>query len=323
MVKDIIVFALSSSKELAQEIVDYLGIPLGNCSVRHFADGEILVEPGESVRGKHVFIVQSTCGPVSENLMEILVCLDACKRASAGEITVVTPYYGYARQDRKARARQPITARLVADLLQAAGANRVVTIDLHASQIQGFFNVPIDDLSAVSLIGQYFRHKNFDLNEVVVVSPDHGGATRARRLSDCLGGSTIAIIDKRRTQPNVAEALNLIGDVKDKIAIVIDDIVDTGGSLLGGINMLVEKGAKEIYCACTHGVLSNGAVERINASPLKEFVITNTIPLGNKVSENVNDKVVVLSVGFMLAKVIEAITNDEPVSIVFDLFNQE
>ena len=160
MVKDIIVFALSSSKDLAKEIVDYLGIPMGDISVRHFADGEILIEPGETVRGKHVFIVQSTCGPVSENLMEILVCLDACKRASAGEITVVTPYYGYARQDRKARARQPITAKLVADLLQTAGADRVVTIDLHATQIQGFFNVPIDDLSAVSLIGQYFRHKN-------------------------------------------------------------------------------------------------------------------------------------------------------------------
>lgn len=318
MVKDIIVFALSSSVELAQEIVEYLGIPLGNCSVKHFADGEILVEPGESVRGKHVFIIQSTCGPVSENLMEILVCLDACKRASVGEVTVVTPYYGYARQDRKARARQPITSRLVADLLSVAGADRVVTIDLHAPQIQGFFDVPIDDLSAVSLIGQYFRHKN--LENVVVVSPDHGGATRARKLSDCLPGSTIAIIDKRRTAPNVAEAMNLIGDVSGKTAIVIDDIVDTGGSLLGGVRMLKEKGAKEIYCACTHGVLSGNAVQRINDSCLEEFVITNSIPLKQREG---NEKIKVLSVAFMLAKVIEAITNNEPVSTVYDLFNQE
>ena len=321
MVKDIIVFALSSSKDLAQEIVDYLGIPMGDISVRHFADGEILIEPGETVRGKHVFIVQSTCGPVSENLMEILVCLDACKRASAGEITVVMPYYGYARQDRKARARQPITAKLVADLLQTAGANRVVTIDLHATQIQGFFNVPSDDLSAVSLIGQYFRHKN--LEDIVVVSPDHGGAVRARKLADCLGGAPVAIVDKRRTAPNVAEAMNLIGDVQGKTAIVIDDIVDTGGSLMGGVRMLAEKGAKEVYCACTHGVLSNNAIQRINDSPVKEFVITNSIPLGNKANDNTANKVVVLSVGFMLAKVIEAITNNEPVSIVYDLFNKE
>ena len=318
MVKDIIVFALSSSVDLAQEIVGYLGIPLGNCSVRHFEDGEIIIEPGESVRGKHVFIIQSTCRPVSENLMEILICLDACKRASVGEVTVVMPYFGYARQDRKARARQPITSRLVADLLQVAGANRVVTIDLHAPQIQGFFDIPIDDLSAISLIGQYFRHK--DLKDVVVVSPDHGGATRARKLSDCLAGSTIAIIDKRRTAPNVAEALNLIGDVKGKIAIIVDDIVDTGGSLMGCVQMLDDKGAKEIYCACTHGVFSSDAMDKINKSALKEFVITNSIPLKNKRKK---DKVEVLSVGFMLAKVVEAITNNQPVSTVYDLFNNE
>ena len=318
MVKDILVFALTSSIDLAQEIVGYLGIPLGNCSVKHFEDGEIIVEPGESVRGKHVFIIQSTCRPVSESLMEILICLDSCKRASVGEVTVVMPYYGYARQDRKARARQPITSRLVADLLQVAGANRVVTIDLHAPQIQGFFNIPIDDLSAVSLIGQYFRHKN--LNDIVVVSPDHGGATRARKLSDCLDGSAIAIIDKRRSAPNVSEPLHLIGDVKGKTAIIVDDIIDTGGSLMGCVKMLDDNGAKEIYCACTHGVFSSDALEKINKSALKEFVITNSIPLKNKRKK---EKIVVLSVGFMLAKVIEAITNNQPVSNVYDLFNKE
>jgi len=318
MVKDIIVFALSSSVELAQEIVDYLGIPLGNCSVKHFADGEILIEPGESVRGKHVFIVQSTCGPVSESIMEILICLDACKRASVGEVTIVTPYFGYARQDRKARARQPITSRLVADLFQVAGADRVVTIDLHAPQIQGFFNIPIDDLSAVSLIGQYFRHK--DLKDIVVVSPDHGGAARARKLADCLNDAAIAIIDKRRTAPNVAEAMNLVGDVKGKTAIIVDDIVDTGGSLMGCVQMLKDHEAKEIYCACTHGVLSGEAISRVNNSPVKEFVITNSIPMKDN---NNQSKFVVISVGFMLAKVIEAITNNQAVSAVYDLFNKE
>ena len=320
MIKDdIIVFALSSSIDLAKEIVGYLDLPLGRCSVKHFADGEIMVEPQESVRGKRVFIIQSTCRPVSDTIMEVLVCLDACKRASAGEITCVIPYYGYARQDRKADARQPITSRLVADLLQTAGADRVVTIDLHAPQIQGFFNIPIDDLSCVSLIGQYFRHKH--LKDVVVVSPDHGGATRARKLSVCLNDCPIAIIDKRRTAPNVAEAMNLIGDVKGKTAIIIDDIVDTGGSLCCSVKMLLDMGAKEVYCACTHGVLSHNAIERISNSGIKEFVITNTIPLPT--DQPKTDNITVLSVGAMLAKVIEAISNYTPVSDVYDLFNGE
>lgn len=317
--KDIIVFALSSSVELADEICTTLGIQKGEISVKHFADGEIIVEPMESVRGKHVFLVQSTCNPVSETLMEVLVALDACKRASADQITVVMPYFGYARQDRKARARQPITAKLVADLIQVAGASRVITLDLHAPQIQGFFNIPTDDLTAVSMIGQYFRNKKFE-NDLVVVSPDHGGATRARRLADTLPNSTIAIIDKRRTQPNVAEALNLIGDVEGKTAIIIDDIIDTGGSLLGGVDMLYAKGAKEVYCACSHGVLSGNAVERIHNSRIKELVITNSIPLAqDKKSE---PKIKQISIGYMLARTIQAIQQHTPVSEMYKMFNE-
>jgi ribose-phosphate pyrophosphokinase len=318
MVKDTIVFALTTSIDLTDEICGYLGMARGRCSVKHFADGEIIVEPEESVRGKHVFLVQSTCSPVSESYMEVLVALDALKRASAGEVTVVMPYYGYARQDRKARARQPITAKLMADLLQVAGADRIVTLDLHAPQIQGFFNVPIDDLTAVSMIGQYFRAKHFE-DEVVIVSPDHGGATRARRLADSMPGTTIAIIDKRRTKPNVAEAINLIGDVQNKICIIVDDIIDTGGSLLGGVKMLYDKGAKEVYCACSHGILSGAALEHVRESEIKELVITNSIPLSPE--KRAEPKIKQISIGYMLAKTIEAIHNHTPVSELYNIFN--
>ena len=232
-----VVFALTSSVELANEIVGELGIPLGQCDVKHFSDGEIMVELGESVRGKNVYIVQSTCAPVSSNIMEVLIAIDACKRASAGHISVVMPYFGYARQDRKAKPRQPITSKLVADLLERAGANRVITMELHATQIQGFFDIPADDISAICIIGQYF--KSLNLKDVVVVSPDHGGTTRARRLAEILH-APLAIIDKRRPKPNVAEAMNIIGDVNGKIAIVVDDIVDTAGTLTAGIQMLYE-----------------------------------------------------------------------------------
>lgn len=313
-----IIFALSTNVELAREICDHLNLDLGKIAVKHFADGEILVEPEETVRGKHVYLIQSTSNPVSDSYMEVLIALDAFKRASADKVTVIMPYYGYARQDRKARARQPITAKLMADLLQTAGANRVVTIDLHASQIQGFFNIPIDDLTAVAMIGQYYRKKNFQ-DEVVVVSPDHGGATRARRLSDTIPNSTIAIIDKRRTRPNVAEAMNLVGDVEGKIAIVVDDMVDTAGSLMGGIDLLYERGAKEVYCACTHGVLSGPAVERIANSRIKELLITNSIPLSEAAKRE--PKIKEISVGYMLAKAIEAIQLHTPVSVLFELFS--
>ena len=317
MVEDIVVFSLTSCKNLTAEIVKYLGVEEGKIDVRHFADGEILIEPGQSVRGKHVFIVQSTCSPVNENLMEVLIAADACKRASCKELTIVLPYFGYARQDRKAKPRQPITARLVADLLTVAGADRVVCIDLHATQIQGFFKIPTDNLTAMEMLGQYFRHKN--LKDVVVVSPDHGGATRARKLADCLHDAPIAIVDKRRQQANVAEAMNLVGDVDGKDCIIVDDLVDTGGSLISCIDILKEHGARKVYCAATHGVFSHNALERIAASDIEEFVITNTIEHPEERVKN-TPNLKVLSVGFLLAKSIEAISNNKPISDVYNLF---
>jgi len=318
MIKDdIIVFSLTSSRALTDEIVRYLGIEQGQIDVKHFADGEILVEPRESVRGKHVFIVQSTDNPVNEHLMEVLICLDAVKRASCREVTCVIPYFGYARQDRKPKPRQPITARLVADLLEVAGADRVVAVDLHAAQIQGFFKIPNDNLTAADLIGQYFRRKHLD--DLVVVSPDHGGVTRARQLAETIGNVPIAIVDKRRTQPNVSEAMNLIGDVEGKNCIIIDDLVDTGGSLVGCVDMLQKHGAKDIYCACTHPVFSRDAAARLQASAIKEMVVTNTIELSEQQLKDA-PKIKVLSVGFLLAKSIEAVSNNQPISNVYNLF---
>lgn len=314
----IMIFSLTSSKSLTAEIVKLLGVEEGKISVTHFADGEVLVEPQQSVRGKHVFIIQSTCKPVNERLMEVLICLDSVKRASCREATVIIPYYGYARQDRKAKPRQPISSRLVADLLQAAGADRVVCIDLHATQIQGFFKIPTDNLTAVSLMAQYFRNKKID--DLVVVSPDHGGVTRARELAVGLGNAPIAIVDKRRSKPNEAEAMNLIGDVDGKNVIIVDDLVDTGGSLIGGMNMLIEHGAKDIYCCATHGVFSKNALERIQESPAKEFVVTNTIELDDQQKAQC-PKLKVLSVGTLLAKGIEAIADGSPISDVYSLFS--
>lgn len=304
-----VVFALTSSVELANEIVGELGIPLGQCDVKHFSDGEIMIELGESVRGKNVYIVQSTCAPVSSNLMEVLIAIDACKRASAGHISVVMPYFGYARQDRKAKPRQPITSKLVADLLERAGANRVITMELHATQIQGFFNIPADDISAICIIGKYF--KSLNLKDIVVVSPDHGGTTRARRLAEILH-APLAIIDKRRPKPNVAEAMNIIGDVNGKIAIIVDDIVDTAGTLTAGIDMLYEKGATAVYASCVHGVLSGPAIERLSNSRLEGFVCTNTINQNEKAAQY--PKMKVLSVGPVLGQVIKAVEESRPVS---------
>ena len=304
-----IVLALTSSVSLANEIVSQLGLPLGQCEVRHFADGEIMVELDQSVRGKDVFIVQSTCNPVSSNLMEVLICIDACKRASANSITCVMPYFGYARQDRKAKPRQPITAKLVSDLLEVAGADRIMTMELHASQIQGFFDIPVDDITAIGIIGHYFKEKNLD--EVVVVSPDHGGVTRARKLAEILH-APLAIIDKRRPKPNVAEAMNLIGDVNGKHAIIIDDIVDTAGTLVSGIDMLYENGAKAVYASCVHGVLSGPAIERLNNSKLNEFVCTNTIDQSAKEAQL--PIMTVLHVGGMLGEVIRQMETNSPVS---------
>ena len=310
-----LVFALSSSIELAKEIVAELGLPLGECEVKHFADGEIMVELGQSVRGKHVYIVQSTCNPVSTNLMEVLIAIDACKRASAAHITVIMPYFGYARQDRKARPRQPITSKLVASLLETAGANRVITMELHATQIQGFFDIPADDISAMSIIGNYFR--SLDLENIVVVSPDHGGVTRARKLAEMLH-APLATIDKRRPKPNVAEAMNLIGDVDGKTAILVDDIVDTAGTLVSGIQMLRDKGAKAIYACCVHAVLSDPAIERLQAADLAGFICTNTIDQSEKLKRY--DRMKVLSVGPVLGGVIRAMEHDRPVSEVLAIF---
>lgn len=318
MVKETVVLALTSSTDLAAAVCKDLNLPLGKVKVEHFADGEILVEPQESLRGRSVFIVQSTCNPVTERLMEVLVCIDACKRASAGEINVIMPYYGYARQDRKAKPRQPITAKLVADLLQTAGADRLVVFDLHATQIQGFFNIPIDDLTAVPMIGQYFKEKNFPNDKLVVVSPDHGGVTRARRLADILD-APIAIIDKRRPKPNMVEAQNVIGDVNGKICVVVDDICDTAGSLVAGCEILKNHGAEEIYTGITHGVFSRDAMEKIEKSPIKEMVITDTIPFSEEKAAKTS-KITVLSVADMIAKTIDAIQNHTPVSNVYDLY---
>ncbi len=319
MKNEIVIFSLTSSIELADEICQILEIPKGKVAVFHFADGEILVEPEETVRGKNVYIIQSTYAPVTERLFEVLVCCDACKRASAKEINVVMPYFGYARQDRKAKPRQPITAKLVADLIQAAGVNRCITVDLHASQIQGFFNIPIDDLTAIPMLGQYIKSLNFKHEDIVVVSPDHGGTVRARNLAFQLD-VPIAIIDKRRPRPNVVEAQNIIGDVKDKVCIVVDDICDTAGSLVAGCEMLKKHGAKEIYAAITHGVFSKNALEIIEESCINQVIVTNSIEMSAEKKAKTT-KVTQLSVAYMLAKTIEAIQYHTPVSHVYDLFN--
>lgn len=318
MLNNTVIFSLTSSKAVAQEVCDFLGLPMGKVDVRHFADGEILVELGQSVRGKNVYIIQSTCNPVSSNLMEVLIAIDACKRASAEKINVVMPYFGYARQDRKAKPRQPITAKLVADMLEGAGASRIITMELHATQIQGFFDVPADDISGLSLIAKYFAAK--DLDNIVVVSPDHGGTTRARKLAEFLH-APLAIIDKRRPKPNVAEAMNILGDVNGKRAIIIDDIVDTAGTLMSGINMLYDKGAIEVYASCIHGVLSEPAIERINNSKIVEFVTTNTIPQEKNAANC--PKMAVLSVGELLGRTIKNIEEAKSVSEVIEYFNKQ
>lgn len=315
MKNKITVFSLSSSKKLAQDIASILGTKVGDCKVHHFADGEILCEIGESVRGKDVFIVQSTSNPVTENLMEILVLTDALKRASAREITAVIPYFGYARQDRKAKPRQPITSKLVADLLTTAGVNRVVTVDLHAAQIQGFFDIPVDEMQALPLLIKYFRKKK--VQDLCVVSPDHGGATRARKMSEAFD-CPIAIIDKRRPKPNVAEVMGIIGNVEGKNCILIDDMIDTAGTITAGVDMLKQKGAKDVYIACTHGVLSGPAVERLSTCAAKEVVITNTIEIPQ---DKKFDKLVFVSVAGLLAHTIENIENDLPVSDVFTQYD--
>lgn len=315
---DVVVFGLTSSKSIVKEVCNYLNIEPGKVEVKHFADGETLVELGESVRGKRCYVIQSTSKPVNENLMELLICLDALRRSSATEITCIIPYFGYARQDRKAMPRQPITAKLVASMLETAGANRVVTFDLHAAQIQGFFNCPVDDLTTVPMMGQYFRRKNFNVENTVVVSPDHGGVKRARTLAEMLGCS-LAIIDKRRPKANEVEACYIIGDVVNKDVIIVDDICDTGGSLLAASQILKDNGARDIYVCVTHGLFSNDAATRIERSPIKEVVVTNTIIVPQEEMRKTS-KITSLSVGWMLSKLILAVSCHTPVSEVYSLY---
>jgi ribose-phosphate pyrophosphokinase len=307
------IFCGNSNPILAAKICACLGFPLGSAKVKNFSDGEIIVEIAENVRGRDVYVVQSTCCPTNNNLMELLIMMDALKRASAAKITAVIPYYGYARQDRKVAPRTPITSKLVADLLTTAGADRVVTVDLHAGQIQGFFNIPVDNLYAAPVILDYLR-KNLYQDDVVMVSPDAGGTERARAYAkrlDC----TLAIIDKRRSGPNISEVMHLIGDVNGKVAIILDDMVDTAGTLTQAAKALKEHGAKAIFACATHGVLSGPAIERINNSDIEEVVITDTIPLGEKAEKTT--KIKVLSVAELLAEAIKRIHHDESVSSLF------
>lgn len=307
------IFAGNANPALAKEIAEYLGTSLGDSVVNRFNNGEIQVMINESVRGKDVFIVQPTCGPiVNDNVMELLIMADAFKRASAKNITAVVPYYGYARQDRKARGREPITSKLMADLMEAAGITRVVTMDLHAAQIQGFFNIPFDHMAGGPLMANYIKEKNMD--DMVVVSPDLGGVSRARNFAEILS-APMAIIDKRRPEPGVAEVMNLIGDVEGKTCIMVDDMVDTAGSLREGARALKKFGAKAVYACCTHGILTDPALERIKDSDITELVITNTIPLA---PEKKCDKIKVLSIAPLLAETILRIYNDWSVSQLFD-----
>lgn len=307
------IFCGNSNPVLAVKICEKLGVPLGQAKVKTFSDGEIRVEIGENVRGREVYVVQSTCSPTNNNLMELLIMLDALKRASAAKITTVIPYYGYARQDRKVAPRSPITSKLVADLLTAAGADRVVTVDLHAGQIQGFFDIPVDNLFAAPVILEYLRNHLVNDN-TVIVSPDAGGTERARAFAKRLS-SSLAIIDKRRSGPNISEVMNLIGDVRDKVAVIVDDMVDTAGTLTQAAKALREHGATAIFACATHGVLSGPAIERIEQSEIQEMVITDTIPLDEIAAKS--RKIKVLSVAGLLAEAIRRIHCNESVSSLF------
>ena len=304
------VFTCNANPKLAEEISSYLGIELGKSHVQNFSDGETNITIDESVRGCDVFIVQSTCAPVNDNLMELLIMIDAMRRASARRITAVIPYYGYARQDRKSRGREPITAKLVANLIDKAGADRVLTMDLHAQQIQGFFDIPVDHLMGVPILADYY--KGLNIEDLVVVSPDMGGVTRARSLATRLG-VPLAIIDKRRPMPNVSEIMNIIGDINGKNVIMIDDIIDTAGTITNGAAALIERGAKSVYVSCTHPILSGPAYERLQNAPIKEIVTTNTIPTTKPM-----DKLTVLSVAPLMGEAILRIHNDASVSEMFN-----
>ena len=306
------IFTGNAHPALAQEICDYIGVPLGKAVCGRFNNGEIQVMVNESVRGKDVFIIQPTGAPVNDNLMELLIMVDAMKRASARHITVIVPYYGYARQDRKTRGREPISAKLVADLMSTAGVTRVVTMDLHAGQIQGFFDVPVDHLMSTSILAKYI--KSMKLENLTIVSPDLGGVTRARELADRLG-APIAIIEKRRPEPGVAKVMNIIGTVKDRSCVLVDDIVDTAGSLCEGAKALDKAGAMGVYAAVCHPVLTDPATERVKNSCLKQLIATNSLPIEDYKKQT---KLKVLSVAPLLGEAIMRIFHDASVSSLFD-----
>lgn len=311
------IFAGNSNTELAEEIAAIMGKSLGKSTVSKFSDGEVSVSLWETVRGEDVYIIQSTCDPVNDNLMELLIMIDAMKRASAARINAVIPYYGYARQDRKAKARDPITAKLTADLLSVAGADRVITMDLHAAQIQGYFNIPVDHLLGGPILGRYFKEQiregRIDDN-VVVVSPDLGSVTRARTFSNILE-CPIAIVDKRRPKPNVSEIMNIIGDIEGKTAILVDDMIDTAGTITNAANALVKMGAKEVYACASHAVLSGPAIQRIQGSAIKELILLNTIQLPE---EKKIEKIRMLSVAPIFAEAMRRVFSNESISTIFE-----
>lgn len=314
--RSLMVFSGRGNPELSAKVADKLGIELGRVDIRTFADGEIYVKYGDSIRGADVFIIQSTCRPVNDNLIELLIMAQAARLASAHRVTAVMPWMGYSRQDKKSCPREPITARLVADIMQAAGVDRVVTMDLHAGQLQGFFDAPVDHMTALSMIADYFKMKN--LGDIVVVSPDAGGMKTAKRMADRLG-CPLAVLSKFRTDHNESKVMYVIGEVAGKTAIMVDDIIDTAGSVVNGAQALMDKGAKAVYAACTHAVLSDPAYERIADSPLEEVVVTDTIPLRQGVERG---KIVVLSTADILADTIRSVFTDESVSELFQGENQ-
>lgn len=313
--KNFKVFAGNTNRELAKQVCDILGIPLGESKVTSFNDGEIQVEIHESVRGKDVYVIQSTCPPVNQSYMELFIILDALKRASAASITAVIPYYGYARQDRKVAPRAPITAKCMADLITTAGANRVVSVDLHAAQIQGFFNCPFDHLFGVPTLARAFKEAHGEGDDYVTVSPDAGGVERARAFSKRIG-STLAIIDKRRTAPGEAKAMHLIGDVTGKTAVIVDDMIDTAGTLTQAVDSLLKNGAKQVFALATHAVFSGPAISRLQESPIAKVFVTDTIPLSEQAKQC--SKIQVVSVAGVLGEAIRRIHDHDSVSSLFD-----
>ncbi|MFA6664963.1 MAG: ribose-phosphate pyrophosphokinase [Armatimonadota bacterium] len=307
------IFTGNANPRLAEDIAREIGITPGEMMVARFSDGEIRVKINETTRGKDAFIVQPTCHPVNESIMELILMLDAFRRASAKRIACVIPYYGYSRQDKKVQPREPVSARMVANMLTLAGAGRILTIDLHAEQIQGFFDIPVDHLYAAPIIGDYLIKKGLQDSDTVVVSPDVGGVARARALAEILG-TPLAIIVKRRPEPNKSEVKEIIGDIRGKTAVMIDDMIDTGGSVVNGAESLIARGARRVFACCTHPVLSGSAIERLSNAPIEEVVVTDTIPL---TPEKLLDKITVLSVAPLLARAIEHIHRDESISSLF------